>query len=198
MKNLKIAILMQKNETADCVSFPKHDFDREKMKKLVYYICMLAHRLGCRLEKIKLEKAIWFIETMIFNFTGQQAIYETFKREENGPVPVHLEEVLSELIGEHKIIMHNGEFVLSSDEDEIDRCLNEGVREFAERETDVPINVLLYMRDKDPKFISNKSHGTLWKMTEMEPYMRVESSAIFSDTFPEEIETPECLLMQNS
>lgn len=70
-------------------------FNREKFKALVHYVC---HKGGKRrLGATKLNKILWYSDSIQYLHTGKSITGETYKKEKYGPVPSHILPVLEEL-----------------------------------------------------------------------------------------------------
>lgn len=75
---------------------PAMEFDREKFKTLVLYIIWRAgERPG--FGSTKLNKVLWFAEARASQALGRPLAGETYIRQKFGPVPKHIDSVLSEL-----------------------------------------------------------------------------------------------------
>lgn len=72
-------------------------FDAEKFKALVVYVIWKTTDVR-NFGLTKLNKTLWFAEARIFEAYGRRLTGETFTRRQFGPVPIHLGDVLDQLV----------------------------------------------------------------------------------------------------
>jgi len=73
------------------------DFNREKFKSLVLYVIWKTSDVR-DFGVTKLNKVLWFVDARCFEAFGKSVTGETYIRRKFGPVPMHVEEVLQELV----------------------------------------------------------------------------------------------------
>jgi len=84
------------NQTPD--SYP----DRNRLKVLVHYIVDAVP--GAVLDKLRINRILWFVEREIYLRTGSTFSGESFIKAVDGPMSRHLADVLVELEQEQKIV----------------------------------------------------------------------------------------------
>ena len=80
----------------------KMDFDKEKFKMTLHYIinkCGFRNTVG----RTVLHKLLYFSDFNYYEKYGQSITNETYTKKERGPVPIHFEEAIAELIDENKV-----------------------------------------------------------------------------------------------
>ena len=71
------------------------EFDREKFKAIVHYICHKADKN--ELGATKLNKILWYTDTIQFLASGKSVTGETYVKQDYGPVPHHILQIMDEL-----------------------------------------------------------------------------------------------------
>ena len=78
------------------------DFDKDKFKMTLHYIinkCGFRNTVG----RTVLHKLLYFSDFNYFEKYSQPITNETYTKKERGPVPIHFEEAIAELIDENKV-----------------------------------------------------------------------------------------------
>lgn len=78
------------------------DFDMDKFKMTLHYIinkCGFRNTVG----RTVLHKLLYFSDFNHYQKYGQSITNETYTKKERGPVPIHFEEAIAELIEENKV-----------------------------------------------------------------------------------------------
>ena len=78
------------------------DFDKDKFKMTLHYIinkCGFRNTVG----RTVLHKLLYFSDFNYFEKYSQSITNETYTKKERGPVPIHFEEAIAELIDENKV-----------------------------------------------------------------------------------------------
>jgi len=70
-------------------------FNKDKFKATVHHICKIAKTKD--LGSTKLNKILWYADSINYLETGQSLTGETYKRIQYGPVPQHILPILDEL-----------------------------------------------------------------------------------------------------
>ena len=82
------------------------DFNKEKFKMILHYIiykCGFKNTVG----RTVLHKLMYFSDFNYFELYKESLTNETYQKLARGPVPIHFESVVSELIDEKKISLKN-------------------------------------------------------------------------------------------
>ena len=78
------------------------DFDKEKFKMILHYIiykCGFRNTVG----RTVLHKLLYYSDFNYYELFNQSITNESYRKMERGPVPIHFEDAVSELIEENKI-----------------------------------------------------------------------------------------------
>jgi Antitoxin SocA-like, Panacea domain len=139
----------------------------EKFKALVHYVCDKAGDDPSVLGAIKLNKVLWYSESINYLISGQPITGETFVKRQFGPVPKHILQAVDELVHEHKIargrVDHFGhmknEYIPI---EEADRSL------FSADEISLIDEAFEHVcLNHTAKSISDETHGIIWQLAEL-------------------------------
>ncbi|MBF0516971.1 MAG: SocA family protein [Nitrospirae bacterium] len=76
----------------------------DMLKELVYYICWKCRSNPAKLDGTRLNKILWYIDTYSYRLWGKSMSGEqSYLKKQFGPVPVRIDDVLSELRSENKL-----------------------------------------------------------------------------------------------
>ncbi len=84
-----------------------YDFDREKLKALVHYIC---YKADSSLGATKLNKSLWYADVWSYVLDGEPITGESYVKQQYGPVPRHILEILHELAETKQIAIRDTEY----------------------------------------------------------------------------------------
>ncbi|NKE69119.1 DUF4065 domain-containing protein [Ramlibacter sp. RBP-2] len=140
--------------------------NRTKFKALVHYICQKAEDPSC-LGAIKLNKVLWYSDSIFFKLHGQSITGETYVKRQFGPVPRDIVGVIDELVAEGKIargrVDHFGhlksEFI-AIEEADVSQFTGPEIQIIDEAFEHVCIN-------NTAKSISEETHGVIWQIAAM-------------------------------
>ena len=79
--------------------------NKGKLKALVHYI--IANSEPSRLGAIRLNKILFFVDSLAYRSDGQTVTGETYIKRQHGPVPQHILSILGELEEEKAIVIRN-------------------------------------------------------------------------------------------
>lgn len=79
---------------------------RAKLKTLVHYVIAKAHT--SRLGSVRLNKILWYVDTISYRTTGESVTGETYVKQPRGPVAKHLPAILGELEHSGAIAIRTG------------------------------------------------------------------------------------------
>jgi hypothetical protein len=77
-------------------------FDREKFKALVHYVCEKATDPSV-LGAVKLNKVLWYSDSIFYMVSGKSITGESYVKRQHGPVPRHIVGAMDDLVAEGKI-----------------------------------------------------------------------------------------------
>lgn len=83
----------------------KIEFNSEKLKKLVHYICYRCDADPSRLGKVKLNKILILSDFGAYYYYAKPITGEKYIKDQFGPVSSHLSRVTSELVNEGSIVV---------------------------------------------------------------------------------------------
>ena len=78
------------------------DFKEEKFKNVLHYIiykCGFRNTVG----RTVLHKLLYFSDFNHYELYGESITNETYQKKERGPVPIHFESAMEELVDENKV-----------------------------------------------------------------------------------------------
>jgi len=137
------------------------DFDRDKFKKLVHYICEQAG--GLDFGSTKLNKCLWFSDTIAYLKLGRPITGERYVARQFGPVPFDILPVQRELVREGKIAV--GEPSAEFDNREFMSQKKADASEFTQDEIGIVQQVIHFVCcEHTARSISNLTHDRLWKL----------------------------------
>ena len=79
--------------------------NRAKLKALVHYI--VAKSDPSRLGAIRLNKILWYLDTISYRADGASITGETYIKRQHGPVPAHILSVIGDLEHENAVVVRN-------------------------------------------------------------------------------------------
>jgi Protein of unknown function (DUF4065) len=137
------------------------DFNREKFKALVHYVCWSCKDDTSKLGSTKLNKILWLADFVTYYRSGEPITGATYIRRQFGPVPRAIMPVLAELerdgaVFARKILFHgkpktdfivakNPEINLSDDEKRL-----------------IDLTIRFVCDENTAKSISELSHDSVW------------------------------------
>jgi len=140
------------------------DFDREKFKKLVHYICEQAS--GLDFGSTKLNKCLWFSDTIAYLKLGRSITGERYVKRQFGPVAFDILPAQRELVDEGKIAVgapdaeyDNWDFMVQKKADASD---------FTQDEIGIIQQVIHFVCcEHTARSISTLTHDRVWKLAEV-------------------------------
>lgn len=84
----------------------KTAMNRAKLKALVHYV--VARARTSRLGSVRLNKILWYVDTIAYKETGASLTGETYVKQPRGPVAKHLPAILGELEHSGAIAIRKG------------------------------------------------------------------------------------------
>jgi hypothetical protein len=144
-----------------------------RLRNAVHYI-IHSQTDFAKLGKVKLNKILWFADREMMYNTGLSITHTSYIKLQNGPVPKKIEQILSALEKEKKIVRRdvfvNGytqNSFISIDEPDISDFSAVEISIFDKR-----INEVIAMSAKQ---VSDLSHDCSWKLAKMGEIMPVET-----------------------
>lgn len=140
---------------------------RERLKNLVHFICRECETDPSRLGKVKLHKIIYYSDLYRLRTKATPITGVTFVKYPFGPFVPEIDEVLLELQKEGKL------HIIPRDEyNEYDSIglVGKGapnLQDFEDREISIVREQINEICPQTATYISDKSHGPIWQLTEM-------------------------------
>ena len=131
-----------------------------KFKALVHYIVHKCSDRPDRLGAVRLNKALWFTDTLSYKLNGVSITGGSYKKRQHGPVPTHILKALEELSNEGKILVREPEYrfdtrkfiALTAPETDL----------LSEEERQMASAVLADILDHSANAVSEMSHDAIW------------------------------------
>lgn len=79
--------------------------NRAKLKALVHYV--IARSDSSRLGSIRLNKILWYVDTVMYRQTGASVTGGAYVKRQRGPVPKHILTTLGDLEHENAIVIRD-------------------------------------------------------------------------------------------
>jgi len=158
-------------------SFP---FEEEKFKHLVHYICYRCHDPSM-LGATKLNKVLLRSDLSAFVQWGKPITGETYKKQQFGPTPKHIQPVLKTLKKEGAIVERNAMF-FGYPKKEYIALTKPDLGLFTADEISIVDEAIDYIcREKTAKAASDETHDAIWELAligEDIPYYAVFASQL--------------------
>ena len=155
----------------------REQFHREKMKRLVHYICWKCENPSI-LGSTKLNKVLWFSDVLAYLNWGRSITGETYIKRQFGPVPKHILPILDELRDEQAIVIRDSAYYGNPKRDFI-ALSKPDLGEFSPDEISlIDSTIERVCRRHTAKSISEITHDDIWKMAALGEEIPV--SAMFS------------------
>jgi hypothetical protein len=147
-----------------------------KFKALVHYI--IAKSDPTRLGTIRLNKILWYLDTLSYQAEGASVTGDTYVKRQHGPVPQHILNVIGELEHENAIVVRKRsrfgkpmtDFIAMSDADT-------GVLSPAELELADELRVHI-CDDHTANSISELSHDQIWEAANLGEVIPLSASLV--------------------
>lgn len=140
--------------------------DRRKFKALVQYICYKCHDPSV-LGATKLNKILWYSDIIAFAKTGVSITTETYVKQQHGPVPKHILQVIGELEADKAVAVREVAYYDYAKREYI--ALREpDISMFKPEEISIVDSVIDVVCHKHTAAsISTGSHDAIWKLAEI-------------------------------
>ncbi len=148
-------------------------FDRQKFKDLVHYIC--AECPTDKLGFVKLHKGLYFCDMLAFAESGNPMTGETYRKQQFGPIAQHLWDILNTLQQEGALKVETRDFHGYQKRDFVS-LQSPNKNRFSEAELILAEQVIEFICEHNAKEISELTHEYAWrsaKMGEVLPYFTV-------------------------
>jgi uncharacterized phage-associated protein len=143
---------------------PRFEFDREKFKVVVHYICSRCE--PDELGNVKLHKILYFSDMLHYLSTLKPLTGAEYQKQQFGPTARHLAWALKELEKEEKIKIEKRDYYGYIKSDYISLAEPESNR-LTNSEINLLNDVIDFVSKKTAKEISELSHDIAWKSVNM-------------------------------
>jgi len=141
-------------------------FSRDKFKTLVHYICWKCSDPD-KLGAVKLNKVLWFSDTIAFCKTGKPITGVQYVKQKFGPVPKPIVPILRELANEQALLVQDISFYGRSKRHYIS-LRDPDYSVFTQDQLEIVDEVLqTIVSDHSAASISNLTHDRVWKLAEV-------------------------------
>jgi hypothetical protein len=138
--------------------------NREKFKALVHYVCAKAEDPS-RLGATKLNKILWYSETIAFLNLGDALTGAKFVKRQFGPAPTAILPVLRELVEEEALVIREGSYYGFPKREFISLKAPSLSDSFTADQVAIVDGVIeAICNDHTATSIVNLSHDEIWKM----------------------------------
>src|SRR5262249_6094520 len=135
------------------------------LKELTHYICWQVGDPS-KLGVTKLNKALWFSDTIAYRVTGRSITNTPYVKRQFGPVPRRILPVLDELRAEGKIVIRERQRFGYAQREFI-ALQPATAAAFSEQECEIIDEVIAWVCNRDTAgSISELSHDTIWEAAE--------------------------------
>ena len=163
----------------------------EKLQALAHYIIAECGRAPERLGAIRLNKAIWFSDIIMYQLTGRSITEETYVKRQHGPVPRQILHALQELQRGGAILIREPE--AAYDVRRYFSLRNPSSDILADAEKTVARDVLAAILGYTANAISEATHDVIWSAARDGQEIPLEATLV---AIPGEV-TPEVLEWAN-
>jgi hypothetical protein len=148
-----------------------------KLKNIVHFICRDRAMEPDSLGLTKLHKIIYYSDLQRLKSKAQTISDAVFIKKPYGPCVANLDAILSELVSEGRLSV-----IPQKEEFETTWLIGKGhpdMSAFDEREVSILKSQIDNICGNPASYISEKSHGPIWKMTEMGERMSLLSEIAY-------------------
>jgi hypothetical protein len=155
---------INKNNAIDLKREDLMPFNRTKFKGLVHYVCYKGGKR--KLGATKLNKILWYSDSIHYLHTGESITGETYKKEKFGPVSSHIVPVVKEL--EQSGLLECGTSKFHGYNKARYNCLEKPDTTFlnANQKKLVDQVTKIICKEHTAKSISELSHDRIWEAAE--------------------------------
>jgi hypothetical protein len=159
-------VLAFRTNTERCCAEIAVIFSKDKFKTLVHYICWRCEDPD-KLGAIKLNKVLWFADTIAFCKTGKPITGVQYVKQKFGPVPKPILPILRELATERKLLIQDIPFYGKTKRHYIS-LRDPDFSTFTAEQLEIIDDVLkTIVFEHSAESISDLTHDRVWKLAEV-------------------------------
>jgi len=141
------------------------EFNYEKFKDLVHYICHMADR--DELGATKLNKILWFSDMVTYINRGKSLTGSVYVKRQYGPVPKDILQALDDLSTEEKMIVRDIPYFGNTKREYIS-LTEPDINRFEAFEISLVANIMHHIcHHHSAESISDATHDIIWKLADM-------------------------------
>lgn len=141
------------------------EFDKEKFKNLVLYVCAKCDPK--ELGSTKLNKLLWYSDMFSYLYLGKPITGETYIKRQFGPVPKDILNIIAEMEFERQIVTREAE-IFGYGKKEYIALEKPSLASFTADEISMVDDLIkLICKGHTAKEISELSHDGIWKLAEI-------------------------------
>jgi len=155
------------------------EFDYEKFKDLVHYICQKADR--DELGATKLNKILWYVDIISYINRGVPMTGSVYIKQQFGPVPKDILRAIDDLYAEGRMIVRDVEWFGNRKKEYI-TLMEPDISRFDKSEIDLVANITHHIcHHYTAESISEATHDIIWELADIGeeiPYCAVYASEL--------------------
>jgi hypothetical protein len=163
---------------------------RSKLRELVLYISQRCES-DVNFGATKLNKIILFADVLSYLRYGISVTGTAYMKQKYGPVPLHMVQVIEKMQDDKDIVIRKEMVGIQHEQKRIIPLRPANVDGFLPRDIALVEDVIHQCLSDNAKSISDKSHGTAWKLAEIGDIIPYESFLIADDQTPTEADIEE-------
>jgi len=141
------------------------EFNKEKFKNLVLYICSKCEPK--EFGSTKLNKVLWYSDMFSYLYLQKPITGEIYVKRQFGPVPKHIIPIITEMEYENQIVTRNAE-LFGYDKKEYIALKKADLSSFTADEISMVDDLIEFIcKEHTAKTISEASHDRIWELAEI-------------------------------
>lgn len=153
-------------------------FDQEKFKSLVHYICRTCTDPS-KLGATKLNKILWLADIYAYKHLGVPITGESYKKDQYGPVSMHVNSAVKQLQAENKLYAHEVELRAGMKQRQFVAKGDPNIAAFSKAELQIINDARDYVCENHTAVsISDKTHDAIWEMALMGELIPYEATLV--------------------
>lgn len=138
-------------------------FNYDKLRSAIHYVCERNNVVGGTLDDVKLNKVLWYADSLTYMTRGQPITGTTYVRKPRGPVAKYHTKAINELLGSGSI--REGKVNVDGDwRPTFDSTKAADKTGFSGADLQMLDRVYDYVNSVSSAKISEQSHGSVWNL----------------------------------
>lgn len=139
------------------------EFNYDKLRDAIHYVCERNTALGGTLDDVKLNKVLWYADALMYMTRGQPITGARYIRKPRGPVAKNRNKAVTELL-ENKCIIEGKVDASGRWPPTLDSIKSADRSRFAPADLQMLDRVYDYVDAESTRAISEQSHGNVWRL----------------------------------